>query len=162
MINFYACTHPCNHHSNQDMEYSSTQKTSSGPLRVRNYSQWMTNGWPMNDDLYHLCLLVLSVFELRISGIIWYVFFCVWQFSHNIMSVRIIHVVECISSSFFLNIVCYFTAWTYHNLFSHFIIGRQWVVSGFRLLQYAMSIWKHISLARINHNFWWKSRIIAS
>ena len=101
---------------------------------------------------------------LHINGLTWYVFFCVWQFSLNIMSMRIIHVVEYISSPFFLKIVCYFIAWLYHNLFSHFVIGRQWDVSGFWLLQYTTSIWEHISLARVNCNFRWtyiKSRITA-
>ena len=140
------------------MEYFSTQKTSLGPLWVRNYSQ------ESYSDLYHLCSLVLPVFTLHINGLIWYVFFCVWQFSFNIMSMRIIHVVEYISSPFFIEIVCYFIAWIYHNLFSHFVIGRQWDVSGFWLLQYTTSIREHISLARVNCNFRWtyiKSRITA-
>lgn len=146
-MNFYACIHPCNHYSDQDIEYFSTQKTSLGPLWVRNYSQRSYS------DLYHLCLLVLPVFMLHINGLIWYVFFRVWQFSFNIISMRIIHVVEYISSPFFLKVVCYFIAWIYHNLFSYLVIGRQWDVSGFWLLQYTMSFWEHISLARINSNY---------
>ena len=90
-MNFYACIHPCNHYSDQDMEYFSTQKTSLGPLWVRNYSQ------ESYSDLYHICLLVLPVFMLHINGLIWYVLFCPWQFSLNIMSMRIISVVEYIS-----------------------------------------------------------------
>lgn len=146
-MNFYACIHPCNHYSDQDIEYFSTQKASLGSLWVRNYSQRSYS------DLYHLCLLVLPVFMLHINGLIWYVFFRVWQFSFNIISMRIIHVVEYISSPFFLKIVCYFIAWIYHNLFSYLVIGRQWDVSGFWLLQYTMSFWEHISLARINSNY---------
>ena len=73
------------------MEYFSTQKTSLGPLWVRNYSQ------ESYSDLYHICLLVLPVFMLHINGLIWYVLFCPWQFSLNIMSMRTISVVEYVS-----------------------------------------------------------------
>ena len=40
-------------------------------------------------------------FDQSSCGAIWYLFFCIWHFSLSIMSSRFIHVVACITISFF-------------------------------------------------------------
>ena len=67
-------------------------------------------------DFYH-CKLVLSVLEPHINEVIPYISFCVWLLLLNITSVRVLHVVACLRSSFLFIIEKYSVVEFYLNLF---------------------------------------------
>ena len=72
---------------------------------------------------------VLSFPESHINGIIQYVAFCICLLSLNIMLLKLLHVVVCISSLFLFIAKSYSTVWT-TICFSIYQKICLWVVSG--------------------------------
>ena len=73
---------------------------------------------------------VLSFPESHINGIIQYVAFCICLLSLNIMLLKLLHVVVCISSLFLFIAEQYSKVWMYQSLFKHSSLMSKdsWVV----------------------------------
>lgn len=69
LMSFDKCIHPCNQNPNQDMEYF------YNPRRNFSYHSFPVNPLLQPLSLGHDCLIVLSVFEINLNGIIQYILF---------------------------------------------------------------------------------------
>lgn len=80
------------------MDVNSHGKTKSFPSFCLIYNRSIPTLWYPESTLFWFPSLMISFacFELCMNEIIQYVLFCVWLLSHNIVSVRVIHVF-CIS-----------------------------------------------------------------
>ena len=107
------CIHLCNSHPDQGYISIMQESTLVPPC-----SQLLLLFPPPSNTINHCSdfyqyQLVLPILLLHINIIIEYVLVCVWLLLLNIMSLRFIHVVPCISNSFIFIADCYSILWIY-------------------------------------------------
>ena len=80
---------------------------------------------PWQPPVPFLSLWICLFWTFHIDGLIHYVIFCAWLLSLCVMFSRFMHVVGCVSTSFFFTAEWYSIVWVYHILFIHLSILRR-------------------------------------